>query len=154
MIIRTLRLVRHTFWRIGRLPSAPPGCYPCRTNLDPPVDPYRVWAAQLFLRVRQLTNLDYTQAGEVIAKARLRARPLQRQTIKPWETGQADGSLANFLVLCDMTGLDKPALTEALMAMLATKEAAFKAAGISIEDGLAETPAPDHQTPDVDEVVD
>jgi len=122
--------------------------------LEPIVDPYRIWAAQLFLRVRQLTNLDYKQAGEVIAKARLRARPLQRQTIKPWETGQADGSLANFLVLCDMTGLDKPALTEALLAMLASKEAAFKAAGIPIEHRLAATAAPGHQSPTADELID
>jgi hypothetical protein len=122
--------------------------------LEAPVDPYRVWAAQLFLRVRQLTNLDYKQAGEVIAKARRRTRPLQRQTIKPWETGQADGSLANFLVLCDMTGLDKPALTDALLAMLATKEAAFKAAGIPIEGGLAETPVPSDLSPDADEMTD
>ena len=120
--------------------STSTGCYPSRTNLEPTVDPYRIWAAQLFLRVRQLTNLDYKQAGEVIAKARLRARPLQRQTIKPWETGQADGSLANFLVLCDMTGLDKPALTDALMAMLSSKEAAFKAAGVQVQGGLGQTP--------------
>lgn len=121
--------------------------------MEPTVDPYRVWAAQLFLRVRQLTNLDYKQAGEVIAKARLRARPLQRQTIKPWETGQADGSLANFLVLCDMTGLDKPALTEALMAMLSSKEAAFKAAGFPIEDGRAETPVPARRSPGDEEMI-
>ena len=122
--------------------------------MEPIVDPYRVWAAQLFLRVRQLTNLDYKQAGEVIAKARLRTRPLRRQTIKPWETGQADGSLANFLVLCDLTGLDKPALTEALMAMLSSKEVAFKAAGIPIEGSLAETPVAGHQSPDDDEMMD
>ncbi len=84
----------------------------------------------------------------MIAKARRRARPLQRQTIKPWETGQADGSLANFLVLCDMTGLDKPALTDALLAMLSSKEAAFKAAGVPIDGGLAETPVRSAESPD------
>lgn len=122
--------------------------------MEPTVDPYRIWAAQLFLRVRQLTNLDYKQAGEAIARARCRARPLQRQTIKPWETGQADGSLANFLVLCDLTGLDKPALTEALMAMLSSKEAAFKAAGFPIEDGKAETSVNTHLGPAGDAMID
>lgn len=70
------------------------------------LDPYRLWAQQLFMRARQLSGLDRRNVGETLAQMRERDNAFRRQTVADWEDGITEGSLANFLALCRLAGLE------------------------------------------------
>lgn len=91
-------------------------------------DPYAIWSQELVRHLINLTDVDDAKAGIAIARLRGLPQPIRRKTVWSWRNGRTSPTLPNFLALCDMTELDKSALTTALLAFLGTKEAALERA--------------------------